>query len=437
MPDTHKHTHHRRRVRRRHSNQYVFDGSFADEIADVEPLPHARLDESGEPVLANETIPLATDEEDLSSWDGELPNESAAPNAEGMRKKHRRKRRKKRMSTAKKVLIGVLCTLVGVLAVTACASAFFVQSIGDEISFAPQEQEAIKEALAPVPEADNSFYMLVAAVDDRDVEAEDELEGRTDTLILVRVDPDKKITTLVTIPRDTPWTNAQGEIHRINDAMVQGGAPMMIEAIQNLTGAPISHYAEINFVGFRNIIDLVGGVTVDIPQDLTVTNFVTGNTYNLAAGKQEITSDIAEALVRVRKPYYGGDATRQRVNRQILLNVVQRMAQMSPLDLPGAIQVVAESIGTDMSVGEMASLAPTLLGDMTVYQAAGPYEGDYNAAVRDMWLCYENPTGWARLMEMVDAGQDPSGISYVDDPVVVAGTGGQVPATRPNIDTLN
>ena len=76
---------------------------------------------------------------------------------------------------------------------------------------------------------------------------------------------------------------------------------------------------------------------------------------------------------------------------------------------------MAKFVSTDMRSGDLMGLAMAFgggTGGLTVYNATGPYDGDVFEEYDGVWYCYPDPEGWARLMEMVDAGEDPSGIEY-------------------------
>jgi LCP family protein required for cell wall assembly len=89
---------------------------------------------------------------------------------------------------------------------------------------------------------------------------------RTDTIMMVRIDPHTNRTILVSIPRDLYLPIAgTNRSDRVNSAYSVGGAPALVETVQQGLGVKINHYAEVDFVGFQQIVDAVGGVTVYVP----------------------------------------------------------------------------------------------------------------------------------------------------------------------------
>jgi LCP family protein required for cell wall assembly len=89
---------------------------------------------------------------------------------------------------------------------------------------------------------------------------------RTDTIMVVHIDPRSKRAVLVSIPRDLYLPIAgTNRSDRVNSAFSVGGAPALIATVQQGLGIKINHYAEVDFVGFQGIVDAVGGVTVYVP----------------------------------------------------------------------------------------------------------------------------------------------------------------------------
>ena len=90
-------------------------------------------------------------------------------------------------------------------------------------------------------------------------------------------------------------------------------------------------------------------------------------------------------------------------------------------ELPGTVLDLAGFVGTDLRTSGIVSLAMQFAGGkgkITFYSATGPSKGDINAESGGLWLCYENPEGWKTLMEVVDAGEDPSGLDVESTAII-------------------
>ncbi|MCB1027302.1 MAG: LCP family protein [Microthrixaceae bacterium] len=86
---------------------------------------------------------------------------------------------------------------------------------------------------------------------------------RSDTLMVVRVDPSKRAVSVLSVPRDL-WVQIDGEGHRIN-AAYNDGPQAVIDAVQDNLGVPVNHYVEVDFVAFQRLVEAVGGVPVYVP----------------------------------------------------------------------------------------------------------------------------------------------------------------------------
>ena len=154
-------------------------------------------------------------------------------------------------------------------------------------------QEAAGDAKAP-------FYVLVVGNDSRvgttQISLEDYADGtgRSDTMMLVRVDPVTYKITLVTVPRDTE-ADYEGSVVKINELYRQGGMEAAVEGVESLTGVHVQYYLDMGFVGFEKFVDQIGGVTANVPIDMHLKDIVNGGTIELNAGTQEL--DGPEALV--------------------------------------------------------------------------------------------------------------------------------------------
>ena len=122
----------------------------------------------------------------------------------------------------------------------------------------------------------------------------------TDSVILVRIDPDADRVAMLSIPRDL-WVPIAGKgwSERVNAARGIGGASTLIETVSDYLGVPIHHYVEINFAGFLRIVEAVDGVPVDIAQPIRDDSVGLRIEH---AGVVTLDPDTALAYVRTRRP---------------------------------------------------------------------------------------------------------------------------------------
>ena len=241
---------------------------------------------------------------------------------------------------------------------------------------------------------------------------------------LVRVDAKNKQVTMVSIPRDTPLTLEDGGIVKLNEAYNIGGAAYSIKAVSDLTGVPITHYAEVHFSEFQDLVDKLGGVEVDVPIELSYKDALTGEWVTLQPGVQTLDGQQAQIFARARHEYETDqDAHRQNNIRTLLEAIITKVLEKPFYELPDTVLNLAESVGTDLNAADLVTLAMEYAGgsgSMTMYSCTGPTDGDINESAGGIWLCYENPEGWANLMSVVDAGEDPSGLDVNSTAIIPA-----------------
>ena len=93
--------------------------------------------------------------------------------------------------------------------------------------------------------------------------------------------------------------------------------------------------------------------------------------------------------------------------------IVKKVLDRPAYELPGTVLDLASYVGTDMKTGDIVSLALAFSkgsGAPVMYSCSGPDKGDINESAGGIWLCYENPQGWADLMAVVDSGRNPEGM---------------------------
>ncbi|MGH3875775.1 MAG: LCP family protein [Actinophytocola sp.] len=120
---------------------------------------------------------------------------------------------------------------------------------------------------------------------------------RTDTMLIAHLPDNDTPATLMSLPRDLNVEVPGNGVNKINAAFSIGGPKLLVQTIEQATGLRIDHYAEINFAGFANMVDAVGGVEINIPK--TIKDNATGVT--IKAGPQTLDGAQALAFVRTRK----------------------------------------------------------------------------------------------------------------------------------------
>lgn len=186
-----------------------------------------------------------------------------------------------------------------------------------------------------------------------------ETMARTDTMILASVDPKSKQMSLLSIPRDTRVNIPKHGWDKINCAAELGGPEMATKVVSDLLGIPVKYYVEANFSGFENIVDTLGGVTLDVEQNMYHEDETEGGTYeiNLKKGVQRLDGDKALQYVRYRD-YAMGDIERTGHQQKFLVALAKEMLQPSTiLKLPSLVPEINKNVKTNLSVSDMVTLA--------------------------------------------------------------------------------
>jgi LCP family protein required for cell wall assembly len=323
-----------------------------------------------------------------------------------------------------RVLKVVVISLVAVLAVAGAAFAWYINSINSKLSKGI-DSSLLNQLVSPT-KTDDPFYMLLLGVDQDEERTEewgaDQSNYRTDSIILVRVDPPNKKVTLISIPRDTMVDMGEHGTQKINAAYSFGGASYMVEQVSKLAGVNISHYAELNFEEFTSIVDTLGGVEVTLPVAVSDMDYAG---IDLPAGTQTLNGEQALGLCRSRHAYDaygGGDFYRSANQRMVIAAIIRKVLESDPASWPNLISQLADSVTTDLSATDILSLAnqfKDLDTENDIYSGSVPTTSQY---INNLWYEVVDEDAWKTMMERTNAGEPPYSDSSQDFTAGVAGS---------------
>ena len=138
----------------------------------------------------------------------------------------------------------------------------------------------------------------------------DKEETRSDVMMIAQLNLDTNSVNVLQIPRDTYVTNKRND-RKINSAYGSGGAATSIKEVKTLVDIDLEKYAVVTTSGFRDVIDAVGGIYYDIPQDMNYDDPLQDLHIHLKKGYQLLDGDKAEQYVRCRYIYPTGDGASQ------------------------------------------------------------------------------------------------------------------------------
>ena len=250
---------------------------------------------------------------------------------------------------------------------------------------------------------------------------------RPDTLAIAHISPEKGRATIVNIPRDSvvdmpacePTDDKPGQdahTAMIGEAMNNGGVQCLWGTVEQLTNVHIDHFVSVDFVGFKEMVDALGGVTMCIPEPIQDEK---AGHLNLEAGEQTLDGEEALGYVRSRKGQ-GDGSDLSRIDRQqdfmgaMLQEVMNGDVLSSPGTLNSFLGSVADSLSTDdgLTVSTMGDIAVAMrevdLGDIEfVTVPNGPHPADPN---RVAWSEPKSTQLWQSVAsDEISDGKDDEG----------------------------
>ena len=307
------------------------------------------------------------------------------------------------------ILLACICAL-SCIALAACSAPEQSRS-SESISAEPVD---VKESYSNDP-----FYVLVVGNDSRtgtvEINREYYADGsaRSDTTMLVRVDPKNYVVDIITIPRDTAC-DYDGWEYKFNEAYHMNGIQGTLEQVELLTGVKPKYYLDTTFVGFEKFIDAFGGIDVWVPMDMDLQDIVGGEHIYLSEGEQTLNGPEALVFARVRKAIgnvYDGapeEAYRQVDDRSIVESAIRAVANGKvPADV--AVKALLSNCNSNFSAEELEYYVNAFAENadkLTIYTATGPYDGDANE--NGDWLTYRDEDAWREIIALADANEDPN-----------------------------
>lgn len=195
--------------------------------------------------------------------------------------------------------------------------------------------------------------------------------GRADSVVLMRTDPDTHRISLLSIPRDLRVEVPGRGLDKINAAYAEGGAALTVETVENLTGVPVHHVAIIDFNSFPDVIDAVGGVTIDVPAPIVSNRFDCPypsqvacdrwDGWRFSGGEQTMSGDRALIYSRVRENRLDAsesDITRGERQQAVIRATIDKLVSLQTFArLPFVGRDVTRVLSTDLTTSELFELA--------------------------------------------------------------------------------
>ena len=272
-----------------------------------------------------------------------------------------RSRNPKKGSRGKRVAVNVALSLVLVICIGLTAVCIKYPKLPTIIfgGLRRDNNESVEQQMEDVvnsPTEDVSYFLVTGT----------DLSGDlTDIIMVVCFNIKDKTVNILQIPRDTYIGSDidSGKINAVYESAKEGQSRInvLMKRINDYLGLPIDHYAVVSISAFREIVDVLGGIDVDVPVEMDA-NDTEEVLYHYKKGRNHLTGGMAEAFVRHRDSYAMGDLGRVEAQRNFYAAFIKEVLSMSLTQMAGVADKCYDDITTDMSVGTILSYASALKG---------------------------------------------------------------------------
>lgn len=184
-------------------------------------------------------------------------------------------------------------------------------------------------------------------------------DARSDTMILASYNKENQKVTLLSIPRDTRVKIPGYGVDKINSAAARKeGTALAMETVGNMLGIPIHHYVKVTFKGAEKIVDILGGVTVNVPSKMDYEDPAQNLFIHLKPGLQVLNGKDAVKFARFRSGYADQDLGRIKAQQELIKSFLNKL--ISPKVIPKAfslIDAMSKCVKTNMDSGTIAGYA--------------------------------------------------------------------------------
>lgn len=264
----------------------------------------------------------------------------------------------KRVKQKKNPIVKALLWIVGILFILAIIAiaylAFKIFAVGGAIHNPLDRNYSELRSKEVDLDKGEPFSIALFGVDSDSVRESEGSGERSDTIMLLSVNPKTKTTDMISIPRDTQAEIVgQGTTEKINHAYAYGGPDMAVKSLESLMNVPIDHYATVNMDGLKETIDTLGGIDVVSNATFSVNNhqFNEGEQVHLDGGE-------AMAFIRSRKEEgAGGDFGRQERQQLVLQGLANKLSGVSSIaNFNALMDQLGNNVTTDLSLGELNTI---------------------------------------------------------------------------------
>ena len=235
-----------------------------------------------------------------------------------------------------------------------------------------------------------------------------QVNQHADIITLLRIDPLNYKITLMSIPRDTVLT---GSNQKINEGLMIDNPEFVVENVEKLVGFEIPYYVMTDYAKFVNLVDSFGGLKLDVPKKITVSDPLTAKDISLKAGdNQNLDGSQTLALARARKEYGDNQEALRQVNvRNIEKEIIELALNSASLDdAAKMLAITKENTYTNFNIEDFGFTLAAFIHNkdkIQFYSATGPYHGDINE--NGQWVIEEDAQAYEEIATMLENGINP------------------------------
>ncbi|OGC34287.1 hypothetical protein A2311_01140 [candidate division WOR-1 bacterium RIFOXYB2_FULL_48_7] len=183
------------------------------------------------------------------------------------------------------------------------------------------------------------------------------VDGRTDSILILHIDPARYKINVLSIPRDSFVAVPGHGIQKINAANVLGGIDLLKKTLSELTGLKIDNYIEVNPYVVIKLVDILGGIKLYVEKDMVYTDRAQNLHINLKQGWHRLNGKETQDYLRFRHDMFG-DIGRIERQQKVLQTIFVTLASPSNIvKSPLAIKTATNYVKTDLSLGQLVRLA--------------------------------------------------------------------------------
>lgn len=281
-------------------------------------------------------------------------------------------------------------------------------------------QDEMDDAVNGMLGTDGKLTVLLLGADFR----EGETQARSDTIMVAFCDLETPSVGLLSVPRDTYLSIEGAGETKVNHAFSLGGEELTEQTLEDFLGVEIDRYLQVDFQGFSDVIDTIGGVDMYVEYDM----YLPWEGIDLKEGQQHLNGEQALAYVRWRGTPTADIGRVERQQEFLKVAADQIMSMKNITKLPKILGVVSDHVDTNFSKTEILSLLTTYMrgSDFNIYSDMVPGEGQYINNV-SYWVPYtEKIDELVKKMQMTPAER---AVAYPETVTSTDTTGGTAETT--------